>query len=157
MAQETFYADASDWTSGTDGTQEDLIAEANEFGSFFTTGYVYFDVLDTIAGGTITGAEFFVYNLAYTKTGTKPTTSDHGAIYIYTNPGGDLIDEFTAYPGDDTWWSVTLDAGNLAYIGNGTDDEDYDTMIYTAVDNPGTDRTRKWTIEAFDHADDHPA
>lgn len=153
MAEETFYADTNDYTDGTDGTQDDLIAEQNNFGNVHTAGNVYLDVLDTLDGGTITGAEMFVYSLDFVKTGTKPATSDHGALYIYTDPGTELIDEWTSYPGDNTWWSAVLSAGNRAYIGNGTDDPNYDTLILTAVDNPGDDRTRKWSIEAWNKSD----
>lgn len=158
MASTNVNADAYDETLGDDadsGTGTELIAREIQDTSTSSQGHVYLSVESAIGeGSTITAATIYWNNVSYSKTGSKPATSDHGEISIYTPPSWVSIYEWTTYDGDGVH-SHAFAAGELQYIMGGVYTDrgvGHDTNIMFSVDNPGAGRSSDWRVEAYDAA-----
>ena len=160
---DTLYTDDSDESRGstiiTDGTT--IIAEEDTDPGplVYHSAHVYFDVMTTIgAGSTVTAATFYYYSISYAVTGEKPPTGHEGHIKIYDDDTSQYIEifafnDYAADVGDGANSEALIEAEYNA-IGDGSNygGESYDTEFVFECDDPGTDRSRIWHIEAYEHA-----
>ena len=164
MASADIDSDATDRTlgDGASTTATTLIGKhINVMVDLESTGNAYFDVYGTIgADSTITACTLSWYNVGFTKEGIKPPTSSLYTVRIYTGSAWYEIEAGT-YPGDGAD-SVILDATERGYIGEGINPsggpsaDDYDTHIEFNVPDPGANRSRTWSVAAYEHASPQP-